>query len=120
MEGLPGSGRRYNLRQRSEVGLIGRLPVKARMRPAGIIEAEIAANRSPRLGHRVVGLEIHLLILDGSPQPFDEHVVAPCAPAVHADGDGIVGQQAGERRAGELAALSSRPRLNRWRAVARC
>ena len=37
--------------------------------------------------------------------PFDEHVVARRAAAIHADPDRVSQQQAGERRTGELAAL---------------
>jgi hypothetical protein len=41
-----------------EVGLIGRLPVEARMWPSAIIKAEIGADRSSSLGHRIVCSEI--------------------------------------------------------------
>lgn len=57
------------------------------------------------LGYRVVGAQVHFFIFDGAPEPLHKHIVAPCAPAVHADDDGVVSQQAGERRAGELATL---------------
>jgi hypothetical protein len=40
-----------------------------------------------------------------TPQPLDEDVVPPGALAVHADGNTVVGQHAGECRAGELAGL---------------
>src|ERR1700710_295525 len=52
-----------------------------------------------------VSPQVHLLVFDAAPQPLDEHVVAPCALAVHADGDGVAGEHAGEGRAGELRAL---------------
>src|SRR5437764_8515681 len=38
--------------------LVGRLPVKARMRPFGVVKAEIAADRGASLGDRVVGSEV--------------------------------------------------------------
>src|SRR5206468_1482165 len=53
----------------------------------------------------VVGPQIDLLVFDAAPQAFDEYVVAPGALAVHADCDAVVGEHAGEGRAGELAAL---------------
>src|ERR1017187_1141831 len=75
------------------------------MRPAVIIEVEIAADRRAGLGHSVVGSEIHLLVFDAAPQPLNEDVVAPRALSVHADRDAILDQHAGERDARELRAL---------------
>src|SRR5213076_3296220 len=72
---------------------------------ASVVEVEVTADRSARLGHAVVGPQIHLLVFDAAPQPLDEDVVAPSALAVHADGDGVLDQHASEGRAGELAAL---------------
>ena len=106
MERLPGSGCR-DLRKRGEVGLIRCLPVKARMRSAGVVKAEVPGERTPRLGDCVVGPQVYFFIFDGSPESLHEHIVAPCAPAVHADGDGVAGQQAGECGTGELATLIS-------------
>src|SRR3954452_25529624 len=104
VEPLPGSSRR-DLRQPGGVGSIRRLPVKARVRSAGIVEAEIPADRGAGLGDRVVSSEVDLLVLDRSPEPLDEDVVAPGTLAVHADGDAVPGQHAREGLAGELAAL---------------
>src|SRR6202045_956185 len=75
------------------------------MRPAAIVEVEIAPDRCARLGRGVVGSEIHLLVFDAAPQPLDEDVVPPGTLAVHADGDPVFDQHASECRAGELAAL---------------
>jgi hypothetical protein len=47
------------------------------VRPAAIVEVEITADRRAGLGHAVIGLEIHLLVFDASPESFDEDVVAP-------------------------------------------
>src|SRR5213078_5401444 len=52
-----------------------------------------------------VGSQINLLVFDAAPQPLDEHVVAPSAFAIHADRDAVAGEDAGEGRPGELAAL---------------
>ena len=57
MERLPGSGCR-DLRKRGEVGLIGCLPVKARMRSAGVVKAEVTGERRSRLGNGIVGSEV--------------------------------------------------------------
>src|SRR3954470_21656276 len=83
---LPGLGC-CGLRQPGEVGLVRRLPVKARMGAPSIVEVQITAHRSASLADRVVGPEVHLLVLDRSPEPLDEDVVAPGALAIHADGD---------------------------------
>src|SRR6187200_2294323 len=89
------------------------------MRSAGVVEAEIPADRGAGLGDRGVSSEVDLLVLDRSPEPLDEDVEAPGTLAVHADGDPVPGQRTGEGLAGELAALivlkiSGRP----WRAKA--
>src|SRR3979411_2710940 len=75
------------------------------MRSTAIVEIEISADRVSCLADAFVGPQIHLLVFDAAPQPLDEHVVPPGAFAVHADGDAVAGEQAGEGRAGELRAL---------------
>src|SRR5664280_3586785 len=75
------------------------------MRPAGIVEAEVAADRGAGLGDCVVSLQINLLVFDRSPQALDEYIVAPGGLAVHAYGDAGFEKNAGEAGAGELAAL---------------
>src|SRR5262249_58554399 len=91
--------------QRGKVGLIGCGAVKALMWSAAVVKVQVTADRSPGLADAVVGSQIHLLVFDAAPQPFDEDIVAPSPLAVHADGDVVVGEHAGECRAGELAAL---------------
>src|SRR5215213_4614016 len=56
------------------------------MRSAGVVEAEIPADRGAGLGDRVVSSEVDLLVLDRSPEPLDEDVEAPGTLAVHASG----------------------------------
>jgi hypothetical protein len=58
-----------------------------------------------RITGAVIGMQIHLLVLDRTPEPHDEDVVAPGPSAIHADGYLVVGQQPRERGAGELAPL---------------
>src|SRR5215218_9721138 len=89
------------------------------MRSAGVVKAEISADRGAGLGDRVVSSEVDLLVLDRSPEPLNEDVVAPGTLAVHADGDPVPGQRTGEGLAGELAALIGVEDLRPpWRAKA--
>src|SRR4030081_3195257 len=75
------------------------------MRSSPVVKVEIPTNRASCLADGFVGSQIDLLVFDAAPQPLDEHVVPPGAFAVHADGDAVAGEQAGEGRAGELRAL---------------
>src|ERR1700756_4137950 len=80
---------------------------------AAIVGVEVSADRVTRVTDAVVGPQIYFLVFDAAPQPLDEHVVPPGALAVHADGDAVVGEHSGERRAGELGGFkrSSQHRL---------
>src|SRR5438270_14057424 len=62
----------------------------------------------PRLGLLPIGipLQIHILMLERSPQALDEDVVHPAAATIHRDPDSGRRQHARERGAGELASLS--------------
>ena len=75
------------------------------MRPLAVVEPQIPADRAACLRHTVIGTQVDLFILDRTPQPLDEHVVAPGPTPIHADPDRVVRQQSGERCAGELAPL---------------
>src|SRR4051812_3043232 len=75
------------------------------MRTAGIVKVEIPTNRASRLADGFVGSQIDFLVFDAFPQSLDEHVVAPSPFAIHADGDAVVGEDAGKGRTGELRAL---------------
>src|SRR5258708_2279128 len=75
--------------------------VKARIRALAVVEVQIPADRSARFAD--VGPQIDLLVFDRAPEPLNEDVVAPRAPAIHADRDGVVEERAGEVDAGELA-----------------
>jgi hypothetical protein len=50
------------------------------MRPSAVVEVEVAAERSPRLGDAVVGLEVNVLVFDGTPEPLDKDIVPCTAP----------------------------------------
>jgi len=75
------------------------------MRPTLVVKSEVPLQTLAGLGHRVVGVQIHFLILDALPQPLDKDVVAPGAFAVHADLDAVLLHQVDKLGAGELAAL---------------
>ncbi len=106
MSGITAHGlSRLGRRQRVEVELIGCHPVKARMGPARVVEAEVPGNAGLSPGDGLVGMEVGLFVLHRFPQPLHEHVVAPTARAIHADPDTLVLEQVGKRFADELAAL---------------
>ena len=48
------------------------------------------SNVGMRGADAVVGLQVHALVLDAAPEPFDEHVIAPGAAAVSPPGVRIV------------------------------
>ena len=75
------------------------------MWPVSIVKLEIAVQTLPRLGDRVVGMQVNLLVLHAFPQPLDKHIVHPSAFPVHADLDAVALDQVDEILAGELAAL---------------
>ena len=76
------------------------------MGPSGIVKLD-EYRPSPVLAFRdrFVGSQVHLLVLDALPQPFDEHIILPASLPVHADLDPIGFQQAGEGVTCELASL---------------
>jgi hypothetical protein len=63
--------------QRIEVSLIGRLPVKARMRSPAVVKRQIAADRCPCLGNAFGGMQINLLLIDRPPKALDKNIVPP-------------------------------------------
>ena len=54
----------------------------------------------------LISLQIYLLVFQTSPEPFEEDVVHPLSPSIHADPDAVQGKQAREALRGELGALS--------------
>ena len=47
------------------------------MAPLGIVEPEVASQSGAGSGHRLVGVQIHLLVFHAAPQPLDEHIIDP-------------------------------------------
>jgi hypothetical protein len=70
-----------------------------------VVEVDKPANVRPGIARGLVGLEVDLLIFDGSPESLDQDVVAPASLAGHADGDLVRLQHPDELQAGELATL---------------
>ncbi len=75
------------------------------MRTVAVIEVDVAGDPRPRVGNRVVRVEIHFFVLDRSPEAFDENIVAPTALAVHAQLRGDAREDIDEGVARELRAL---------------
>src|SRR6266446_2238110 len=89
-------------RRKIEVGLIRGAVVKTRMRSSPVVKVEIPTNRASCLADCFVGSQIDLLVFDALPQPLNEYVVSPSSFAIHADGDAVVGENAGKGRTGKL------------------
>ena len=87
------------------------------MRPARVVETEIARQRGLHSAHRLVGVEVEVLVLDTSPQPLDEHIVDPTPLAVHAHLHALGQEHRGEVLGGELGALGSANRRPLQRAL---
>ena len=82
-----------------------RAPVKARIRKPLIVKRKIPSERDASFGQAVEGVQIDLFVFDNAPQPFGEYIIALDAFAVHADGNFLIRQNAGEVGAGELTAV---------------
>jgi len=104
--GQPGScSRRLPHFVDGEVRLIRRPIVKRLVRPAPVVEPEVALQRRVRFSRTVVGVQVDLLVLHASPQPLDEHIVDPSALAVHADADALGLKHCAGRGSGKLGTL---------------
>ena len=68
-----------------------------------IVEGQPSANAGLGLGNTRIGVEVDFLVFEAPPQSLDEDVVHAAPLAVHADGDLVALQGAGEVVAGELA-----------------
>jgi len=44
------------------------------MRALAVVEREVAADLGSRLGHRLIGMKIDVLVFERAPQPLDEDV----------------------------------------------
>jgi hypothetical protein len=57
------------------------------VRASKIVKRHPGTDAGPRLAAIGVGFQMHLFILDGAPQPFDEDVVHEAAASVHRNRD---------------------------------
>jgi hypothetical protein len=60
------------------------------------------ADGLPGLADGLVGMQVNFFVLDLAPDQFDEHVVAPAALSIHADGDALLLQSTDEGLACKL------------------
>lgn len=75
------------------------------MEPFMVVEHEVAFEACLKGRDGRIVLEVHVLIRDRPPSPFDKEIVQRAAPAIHADRDPRSRQAAGEGEARELDAL---------------
>lgn len=79
--------------------------VKTGVRSPLVVEGDIISDRLSGLGHCAIGLEVDLIILDGSPEAFHKYIVPPAPFAIHADADIVLFELTGKGLTGELAPL---------------
>ena len=75
-----------------------------------VVELDPGPDACPGLPDRLVRIQVDLFLLQAPPQPFHEHIVHEPAPAVHADSDAGILQDAREVLTGALASLALAPR----------
>jgi hypothetical protein len=79
--------------------------IQGLMGALGVVEPEVGGKPLTDLSQGLIVLEVHLLILDGAPQPLHKDVVECPALAIHADAYPVGLEHAGKVVAGERAAL---------------
>jgi TolB-like protein len=79
--------------------------IEALVQPFLVIETKILFNPGSCLRHRLVVLQVHLLVFERAPQPFNENVVHAASSSVHADTDLPGRQFTGELFTRELRTL---------------
>ena len=85
------------------------------MRTLAVVEGEILGQADRQFAHCGIAIQIHILVLDASPETLDEDVVKGTAPPIHADDDILAFQGTREGLAGELGALIAIEQL--WLAI---
>ena len=61
-----------------------------------VIEEEVVSQSLDQERDGVIGFEVEVLVFDGSPESFDEHVVEGSAAPIHADADAFSLEPGGE------------------------
>lgn len=82
----------------SKIDLIRRFTVKRLMRPFPIVKLQIRVQMFSGFFHRVICIQIHVLILDSAPEPFYKKVIPPAALAIHTYLDFVLFESASEFR----------------------
>ena len=54
-----------------------------------IAEVEVGRNVVPCLRHPLVSLQVHFLVFEVAPEPFDEDIIAEPPTSVHADSSSV-------------------------------
>src|SRR5205809_6424184 len=75
------------------------------MRPVAVVEGDVTRQAGLGAADRVIGMQVHLFVLDRAPQALYEDVVAPTGAPVHADLDAALLERPRERLARKLTAL---------------
>src|SRR3546814_8960883 len=81
MRGMPAMGRSVD----PPIGFRRSLPGQARVRSLGVVIGDPPAEASPELRVGLEGVEIGAFIFQRPPEPLNEDIVHPAAPAIHAD-----------------------------------
>ena len=84
------------------VYLIGGEAIKGLVRTLAVVELEPQSDTTPGLGHGLVRFQVRLLVCETPPKPLDKNVIEPSTPAVHADLNAGLLEQAGEKLARKL------------------
>jgi hypothetical protein len=75
------------------------------MGPIGIVMSYPVPNKGLCVSSIFKIMKVDTLVLQGSPEPFNEDIVHPASLAIHGDFDPVVSEGIGKREAGELAPL---------------
>jgi len=78
---------------------------QALVRTLSVEERQVRLQAAVQRRHRLIIVQVHMLVLQAPPKPFHENVVQRPAAAVHTDRDPRLLQPARERTTGELDAL---------------
>jgi hypothetical protein len=71
--------------QAGSVGLVWRLVLQTGMWSLVVVPVNAACDQCSRINHAGLDVLVHMLVLDGAPQPLHEHVVLPCTAPIHAE-----------------------------------
>ncbi len=79
------------------------------MRALKVVEVKVTGKATAGFAGRSIIVQVHFLVLDGTPEPFGEDIICRSAAAIHADLDTCERQAVEILRAGKMAALVTIP-----------